>query len=339
MNIVVPKESFALEKRVMVLPAASQMLAKAGHHVFVQAGAGSGINVPDKKYASAGATIISEPQELYAQAQNGMVIKLKAPTAEEFSFMERAIVFSMLHMEQNPERHYFMGARQLVGVPMEELKDNRNERLIDQTDLTGQMGVLYAIRHFQKMPLDMKAVILGYGHVGHGAIAACSKLGIDFKIMRKIDLRKLALWLKNADLLINAIAWPKEQRDKQEYLVTTPMVQNSKPGMIVLDLSADFPNPIQTIHPTDYQNPYYLEEGRVHISLYGYPGLVPVTSSRIYSAQVLPIALAIAKNGGLDDIRKVRRLGPCIQKVVVDPAKSGDWEKYKPEIPAGPRTE
>jgi alanine dehydrogenase len=338
MKIVVPKETYSLERRVMVLPSSAKTFAEAGHTVFVQAGAGSGIDIPDKRYVDAGAVIISDAVELYAQAQAGMVIKIKAPSAEEFSFMRRAILFCMLHIEQNRDRLFYMGSQELVGVAMEEIHDEKDKRLVDQTDITGQMGVFYAIRHFQKLPSDMRAVILGYGHVANGAITACSRLGIDFKIMRRRELKHLPLWLKDADLLINAISWPEKQREKQEYLVTREDIRNSNPGMIVLDLAVDFPNPIETIHSTNYQNPFYIEEDRVHISIYGYPGLVPVTSSRIYSEQVLPIALAIANNGGLKDIKKVDGLGPCIHPAIVDPSRY-EWERYKPPPSQGPRIE
>ncbi len=339
MNIVVPKETFPLEKRLVVMPKAANALVKAGHNVFVQAGAGSGIQILDSNYKDAGATIIAEPRELYEKASGGMVMKMKAPTSEEFSFMKNSIIFCMLHIGQNKERIYYMGSQGLSGVAMENIRDEKSKRQVDQTDITGQMGVYYAIRHFTKMPCDMKAVILGYGNVAHGAISACSKLGMKFKIMRRSELQKLLLWLKDADILINAISWPAKQMEKKEYLVTREDIKNSKPGMIVLDLAVDFPNPIETIHPTDYLNPSYLDEDRVHISIYGYPGLVPVTSSNIYSEQVLPYAMAIADNGGLRGIDKVERIGPYIKRAIVNPAKFGGWEQFKPHVSPGSNIE
>ncbi|MFA5106211.1 MAG: hypothetical protein WC506_04600 [Candidatus Micrarchaeia archaeon] len=339
MNIVVPKETFPLEKRVVVTPQTARKFANAGHNVFVQAGAGSGINMLDGNYADAGATIISEPRELYSKAEGGMVMKMKAPTAEEFSFMKNSIVFCMLHIGQNKERIYYMGSQGLKGVAMEDIRDEKSKRQIDQTDITGQMGVYFALRYFQKLPSDMKAVILGYGNVAHGAIKACSRLCMKFKIMRKSELKKLPLWLKEADLLVNAISWPEKQRERKEYLVTREDVKKSNPGMIVLDLAVDFPNPIETIHPTDYLNPSYLDEGRVHISIYGYPGLVPVSSSQIYSEQVLPYALAIADNGGLRGIGKIETIGPHIKRAIVNPEKYGDWNRFRPHVQPGSNIE
>jgi len=329
MDIVVPSATYPGEKRVMVLPASAKILVEAGHNVCVQAGAGNGINVPDGAYLNVGAKIISEPEILYAHAKKGMVVTLKAPSSEEFSLMRETILFCMLHIGQNTERIYYMGSNQIVGLAMESIRDGKGKRRVDQTDITGQMGVYYSIRHFQRMPDEMNAVVLGYGNVSTGAIAACSKLGIKCKIVRKSEFANLPKWLKEADLLVNGIAWPEKMRRQNNYLVTREDIRKSKPGMIVLDLSVDFPSPIETLHPTDYQNPYYFEEGRVHISIYGYPGLVPISSSRIYSEQLGPMILAIANNGGLLGIGRLGELGRQIRKAIIDPLKFG-WERYRP---------
>ena len=339
MNIVVPKETYPSEKRVIILPHSAKVLVEAGHNVFVQAGAGSEINIPDSLYVNAGATIISDTTELYASAKHGIIVKLRAPSNEEFSFMENITLICMLHIAQNTDRIYYLGSQKLVGLALENIRNERNMRLIDQTGITGEKGVYYALQHSKKMPSDMNAVILGYGNVATGAINACSKLGINYKIMRRTELKNISLWLTDADLLVNAISWPEEQIRKQEYLITRNDIKNSNPGMVVLDLAVDFPGPIETVHPTTYRNPFYMEEGRVHISIYGYPGLVPITSSRIYSEQILPIVSIIAYNGGLNNIKNAGVLGSFIQPAIVDPSNYGDWKKYKPLTSPGSRIE
>ncbi|MBI4149799.1 hypothetical protein HY488_00185 [Candidatus Woesearchaeota archaeon] len=336
MRICVPRETYPLEKRVMVLPSAAKSLVDAGHDVFVQLGAASELDIADNEYVAAGAKIIADDQELYGLAE--MIVKLKAPSPQEFSLMHDAILFSMFHSEQNPVHIYYAGLQNLVVVEMERIRDGKQKRLIDQTDVTGEVGVYYALRHSQKMPEDMKAVILGYGNVASGAIKACAKLGIQYKIIRRSEFKFISEYLKDADILINGLAWPESARAKKEYVVTRENIQNTTPGFIVLDLSVDFPNPIETVHPTTYANPFYLEEGRVHISIYGYPGLVPKTSGRIYSEQVLPLALTIANNGGLRGIREKGELGRAISRAILDPQKC-DWKQYKPEAPTGSRIE
>ncbi len=338
MRIAIPKEIYPLERRVMLLPDAVAQLTNAGHVVYVQTDAGSGINITDEHYRAAGAEIMVDVQVMYECSD--LVVRLKAPTAEEFSLMRRgSLLFGMFHSEQNPDHIYYAGRAGIRVVEMESVRDNKNRRLIDQTDITGEAGVYYALRHSRKMPADMRAVVLGYGSVSTGAITACSRLGMDVKIIRRDDFPFLREHLKGADILINGIAWPTENRQEQQYLVTREDIINSAPEMIVLDLAVDFPNPIETIRPTTYAHPYYLEEGRVHISIYGYPGLAPVTSTKIYSKQVAPLALLIANNNGLANIEAQGELGAYLAKAIVDPEQKG-WRNLSPlGIPDGSNIE
>ncbi len=327
MIIAVPKETFPLEKRVMVLPSSVNKIVSAGHVVRVQVGAGIEIRVSDADYEKMGAQMVTEAQDLYSGAN--MIVKLKAPNPHEFSLMENAILFCMLHSEQNTERIYHLGDRKLVAIEMEKIRNKKNQRVIDQTDITGESGVYYALRHFDKMPYDINAIVLGYGNVSSGAIKALGKLGANIKILRKSEFKYIEQYLDECDLLVNGISWPKIKRDAKAYLVTREMIQKSKPGMVVLDLAVDFPGVIETSKPTDYVNTYYLEEGHVHIGIYGYPGLVPVTSSRVYDQQVLPITLLIANNNGLENIKKAGDLGEAVSKAILDPEKI-DWQSLNP---------
>ena len=329
MRIGVPKEVYPLERRVMMLPEAVRCLTEAEHQVFVQSEAGVGVGVFDIDYTRAGAEVIADVEALYDIAD--LVVKLKAPSETEFSLMHRdRILFSMFHSAQNPVHVYHAGKQGLTVVEMESIRDTKKRRMIDQTDITGQAGVYYALRHSLKMPNEMRAVVLGYGSVSSGAIDACAKLGMKVTIIRREDFPYISEHLRDADLLVNGISWPKECRDEKRYLVTREDVRNAAHGMVVLDLSVDFPNPVETVRPTTYAQPYYLDEGHVHVSIYGYPGLVPITSSRIYSQQVTPLTLLIANNGGLEGIEERGDMGKAIQRAIIDPTKLG-WERYRSE--------
>lgn len=337
MKIAVPKETYPLEKRVMLTPSAITELTKDGHRLFVQSGAAREINIPDEEYKMAGANIIADPKELYDLAE--MVIKVKAPSPSEFSLMHKdTILFCMFHSEQNPMHIYYAGLHGLVVVEMEKIRDSKRKRLIDQTDITGEVGVYYALRHLEKMPCDAKAVVMGYGQVASGAIKACYKLGMKTKILRKSEYKFIHHYLRDADLLINGISWPASRRKSKKYLVTREHIRNSHLQLVVLDLAVDFPSPIETIKPTDYSQPYYIDENRIHISIYGYPGLVPVTSTNRYSEQVLPLVQIIAHNLGLKGIKNYGDLGKAIHNAILNPEKY-DWQKHQPEEPTGSRIE
>ena len=337
MRIAIPKERYPLEKRVMVTPATTRKLVNEGNNIFVETGAGEGVYMSDDQYAKSGAQIMSDVRRMYEDIE--MIVKLKAPSPQEFTLMNKTILVCMLHSEQNPELIYYTGSQNITVVELENIRDVKNRRIINQTKMTGEVGVYYALQHSEKTPWEMKALILGYGNVSTGALKTCHQLGIKTKILRKSEFKYIEEYLNDLDLLINGISWPASARAQREYIVTRDHLKKAASHLIVLDLSADFPNPIETIRPTTYSQPYYLEEGRVHISLYGYPGLKPVTSTRIYSEQIYPIISMIAQNNGLRGIGNRGDLGAAIKKAILDPQKE-EWEKYKQlDVPSGSKIE
>ena len=327
MKISVVKEISPGERRVLILPSEVQKLVEEKHEVVVEKNAGIGIHLYDKDYLKAGAKVETNRKELF---NSDLIVKLKAPTPVEFNLLNNNILFSMFHHQQNPQSIYYLGKQNARAIEIESLHNPAGERLVDATDITGEVGVLYAIQHLEKMPQDSRALILGYGRVGSGAINMCNKLGIKTKILRKEEYPNIRHFLLGKDLLINAISWPKEERENKRYLVTNDMLDLLNKGAVVLDLAVDFPNPIQTCRPTDLGNPYYIEKGKVHIAIYGYPGLVPVSSSERYSKQSLPLILEIANNGGLEKIAERGAIGEAISKAIIDP-KNYNWKTLKPE--------
>ena len=170
--------------------------------------------------------------------------------------------------------------------------------------------MLYGFNLALKSPGECKILVLGYGQVASGAISVASKLGAQVKILRKSGYKDIKYHLKGKDILVNGITWPQYHRDKKDYVVTKKMLKLLNPGAIVVDISADFPNPIETCRPTYLNDPWYEIDGIKHICIYGYPALVPVTSSQKYSRQLLPLILDIAENG-------VKKMSKPLQQALI----------------------
>jgi NAD(P) transhydrogenase subunit alpha len=66
--IGVPRESYPGERRVALVPLVVPSLAKAGHEVVVEAGAGVAAGYPDAQYVEKGAKILPTRAEVFAQA-------------------------------------------------------------------------------------------------------------------------------------------------------------------------------------------------------------------------------------------------------------------------------
>src|SRR5262249_8113115 len=97
MIIGVPKEIKEQEQRVSLLPSPASQLTRRGHSVVVQKNARIGSGYPDDDYVKAGAEIVGEAKEVFAQAD--MVVKVKEPLEAEFPLLRKGqILFTYLHL-------------------------------------------------------------------------------------------------------------------------------------------------------------------------------------------------------------------------------------------------
>ena len=102
----------------------------------------------------------------------------------------------------------------------------------------------------------------------------------------------------NADLFVGAVLVPGARAPR---LVSAELVAQMKPGSVIVDVAVDQGGCVETIKPTDYDHPVYVEEGVVHFGVTNMPGAVPRTSSQALSSALLPFALRLAEKDGLSD--------------------------------------
>ena len=312
MHIGIPKEDGTtnLERRAILLPKEVRKLVEAGHDVYVEKGLGKGIYINDDEYREAGAVLKASKRDIFNKS---IVVKLKPPLPQEFKLLNNNLLFSMFHAAQNPHYIKALKAGKAKAVAMELIRNKAGERLIQCLKISGEQGMIMAFNLAEQSPSDCNILVLGYGGVSSGALKVAFSLGADVKILRKGEYRHIRELLHNRDIVVNGIQWPEEKRNKREYLITRDMLSLLNKGAIILDLSVDFPNPIECCHPSPHDKPVYTVDGVRCLSIYGYPRLVPVSSSRQYSAQVLPVLLKIASTS-LD------KLPRSIKDAVIDPA-------------------
>src|SRR3989475_417385 len=80
MNIGVPKETAANERRVALTPEVAGRLAKSGWAVLVERGAGEAASFGDESYGTAGATLVAAADVF---GQSDVVLKVQPPSIEE----------------------------------------------------------------------------------------------------------------------------------------------------------------------------------------------------------------------------------------------------------------
>lgn len=328
MKIGVPKEIKPLEGRVAFLPRHVASLTAPGHEVFVERGAGMLSGVPDEEYVRAGAAVLPSGRDVYAQSV--MVVKVKEILHPEYELLRpEHIVFTNIHASLNREQLDRLLEVGLTAVSAE----NTHPFGSPNCALAGEVGAMEAIRlcfaphggtgrhfmgHFGEHPL--KALVLGLGNVGRGALRVLLGLGVSvvaldvFEGARRAasldwhdrnltvdDISALPRYLPEVDVLINCVLWPKERTD---HLVTRAMLGKMKAGAVIVDISCDTAGAIETSRPTSWDDPVYIVDGVRHFCVDNIPGGVPVTASAGYGEAILPRVKAIADKGFVQACRE-----------------------------------
>ena len=102
MRVGVPREVKNHEYRVAITPAGVHELARAGHEVFLEQGAGTGSSIPDQDFAAAGATILPGADDVWQEGD--LILKVKEPVAQEYHRMRKGqVLFTYLHLAASRE--------------------------------------------------------------------------------------------------------------------------------------------------------------------------------------------------------------------------------------------
>ncbi|HEV7694016.1 MAG TPA: alanine dehydrogenase, partial [Hyphomonadaceae bacterium] len=97
MKIGVPKEIKTQEYRVGLTPESVHELARAGHEVLVQTGAGLGCGASDDDYKKVGAKILADAPSVFGEAE--LIVKVKEPQPAECAMLKPYhTLFTYLHL-------------------------------------------------------------------------------------------------------------------------------------------------------------------------------------------------------------------------------------------------
>ena len=330
MRIGIPTEIKPLEGRVALIPPAVGELVAKGHEVWLQTGAGIPSGYPDSDYERVGAKLAKDAAELYGVAK--MILKVKEPVAAEYDLLrEEHILFSFLHLAALPQLAQVLCDRGLLAVAFETVEhDGRLPLLAPMSDIAGRIATQIGASLLQSPQGGRglllgglaatergKVVILGAGSAGANAASVAAALGAEvtvFDLQREALLRMHAMGpnvtalpsyaelreqaILEADLLIGAVLIPGA---KAPHLVMASTVSQMKPGSVIMDISVDQGGCIETIRPTDYEQPTYVQDGVVHFGVTNMPGAVPRTASQALSSVLVPYVLRLAAAGGAQD--------------------------------------
>jgi NAD(P) transhydrogenase subunit alpha len=189
MRIAVLKETSASERRVALVPDGVGRLARAGHAVRVERGAGTAAGFPDDDYASQGATLAPDASAALADAEAVAVVAL--PDAAVLAAIPRgAFVVGFLDPASDQSKTLLAG-RGLTGFAMELVprttKAQSMDALSSQATVAGYKAVLLGANALPRfLPMlttaagtvtPTRAFVVGAGVAGLQAIATARRLG------------------------------------------------------------------------------------------------------------------------------------------------------------------
>lgn len=196
MDIGIPIEIQAHERRVALTPSAVPLLLRDGHRVLVQARAGLQAYCTDEMYQQAGATILPDAATLYQQADAvfkvqppGLVIASQQHEAE--MLREGAIYLGLLAPLAHLDVVATFARRQVTSYALDLVprlsRAQGMDALTSMATVAGYQAVVVAAERLGKMfPLLMTAagtispasvLVLGAGVAGLQAIATAKRLG------------------------------------------------------------------------------------------------------------------------------------------------------------------
>jgi len=200
MRIGIPVETYAGEKRVATVPEIVVKLIKLGFTVAVESGAGDAANFSDEAYRTAGAQIVADAANLWAESD--IVFKVTVPTSSEVELMRAGgILIGFIWPAQNPELMQQLAAKHATVLaidclPRQLSRAQKMDALTSQAGVAGYRAVIEAANVFGrffngqitaagKVP-PAKVFIAGAGVAGLAAIGTAAGLGA---IVRANDTR------------------------------------------------------------------------------------------------------------------------------------------------------
>lgn len=328
MKIGVPKEIKTNENRIALVPAGAEDLIAAGHSVMIETGAGLGSGFTDEDYTAVGATIGSDADQVWREAD--MIVKVKEPIQAEWKRLRKdQIVFTYFHFaadEELTKAHIDSGAV-CIAYETVELPSRELPLLTPMSEVAGRMATQQGAKYLEKLfggrgmllggvpgVAPANVVVLGGGIVGYNAAKMAAGLGakvtiVDLSLDRLrylSDVMPANVFLeysnrgnileliRNADLVIGGVLIPGAKAPK---LVRREDLKIMKPGAVIVDVAVDQGGCIETTRATTHENPTYEIDGIVHYAVANMPGGVPRTSTLALTNATLPYVTQIANKG------------------------------------------
>jgi alanine dehydrogenase len=331
--IGIPKERGFHEHRIAPTPQAVGVLVAHGHRIIVEHDAGKECGFFDFMYSEAGAEITKNTEEVF---KADIILKVAPPSLFELELMHmEQTLISPIHLPTITKDYlYTLMKKRTTAIAYEFVRDMSGSFpfVRSMSEIAGSSVILIAAEYLSNanngkgillggvtgVP-PAKVVILGAGVVGTYATRAALGLGAQICVFDN-DVNKLlrlqnqvgqrvfnsifspdiiAKELQDADVLIGAI---HAEYGRTPVVVNESMVENMKPGSIIIDVSIDQGGCIETSEITSLDKPTYIKHDVIHYCVPNIPSRVSKTASVAFSHILYPILDKAMKTGGFKNL-------------------------------------
>ncbi len=328
MRIGVPKEIKNQEYRVGLAPGSVNELARYGHEVVVQSGAGAGIGFSDEDYRGVGAVIAADAPSVFGDAE--LIVKVKEPQPGERKLLNaRHTLFTYLHLAPDLEQTADLLSSGATCIAYETVTDRSGglPLLAPMSEVAGRLAVQAGAACLEKMNggsgillggvpgvEPAKVLIIGGGTVGFNACQMAVGLGARVAVidrsataLRRLDAHfesrittvyssrhAIERHLPDSDLVIGAVLVPGAEAPR---LVAREQLALMREGSVMVDVAIDQGGCFETSRPTTHDAPTFIEQGIVHYCVTNMPGVVPRTSTIALNNATLPFVIDLADKG------------------------------------------
>lgn len=326
----IPAELKEQETRVGLTPPYVKRLIDIGHPVYIQKGLGVPGGIADEEYIEAGAQVLQTAEEIYQLCDAIVRFKEMQKGDLKMPFKEGQIIFSAFHLgegEYLPEDTRILLDARIIGIAFELTRYEDGSRAFTRPmgEIAGRLAPILGLQYIQRqyggsgrcmIPITGakkgKYVILGGGHAGLAAAQTIEGLGAKCVIferlssrleylrtilgnteLRYFDEKALAEELKDCDVLINAIYGMPGMKLP---VVSREQVNLMPKGSVIVDLEGC--GIVETTSRyTTIEDPYFIEEGIVHVCVPNIPASVPVSANEVWSSLIFPMIEEVARKG------------------------------------------
>ncbi|MBI1888993.1 MAG: alanine dehydrogenase [Candidatus Spechtbacteria bacterium] len=336
MRIGCDRETMEGEGRVALTPQDAEKLVLAGVQVLIADSAGVKSGFPDEQYSQARASLLSRD---LVWTLSDVVLKVKQPLPEDIERLGCGkIVMCFGHLAANLPLLDILLDTRVTLIDYGTIQDKRGTHILAaMSKIAGKIaffdGAKLLMRHRGiRIGPESTVTIIGLGNAGSAAADLVAKANPKMLYLFDMDPRKfdplrylyqrlspynlwfvrhdsdnpdhqqqLASILAKTDLLIGAAHIPGE---KQAKIISEQMIQDMRPGSVVMDVSIDQGGCFTTSHATSLRKPTFQKHGIVHYCVPNMPGMVPRESTPALCQETFPYIRKIAEKGFEQAVRE-----------------------------------